>query len=208
MRLLLVRHALADPVGVSFSGRLPRVSLNAAGRAQLGPLLARVERRLGGARLDAVLASPLARAQETAGALARARGLAVTVEMGLLELDVGRWTGRRIDALGDDPAWAPFNSYRSGTRAGGDDEGRGGSDGELQLEAQTRAVAALLARARATPDAVVAAVSHGDIIKAALGHFLGVPIDLQHRLEVSPAGVSEVDLQPWGPRVVTVNDVS
>lgn len=204
MRLLLVRHALVDPVGVSLPGRLPGVSLNAAGRAQLPALVARVGRRLGGAPLGAVIASPLARAQETAGALARAHGLTVAVEPALVEFALGRWTGRTLDSLHDDPEWAPFNSYRGGTPAGGGAP----FGGELQLEVQARAAAALIARARATPDATVAAVSHGDVIKAVLGHFLGVPTDLQQRLEVSPTGVSDLELHPWGPRVLAVNDVS
>ncbi len=199
MRLFLVRHALCDPVGVSLAGRTPGVSLNAAGRAQLGPLVARVARRLDGARLDAVYASPLARTQETAGAVARAHGLPVTTEPALAEIDVGRWTGRTIASLDDDPDWKPFNTYRSGTPAGG---------AELQAAVQARAAGALLARARATPDATVVAVSHGDVLKAVLGHFLGVAIDLQPRIEVSPASVSEVELHPWGPRVLAVNDVS
>ena len=199
MRVLLVRHALCDPVGVSLAGRTPGISLNAAGRAQLGPLVARVARRLAGATLDAVLASPLARAQETGGALARAHAVTVTTEPGLHELDVGRWTGRAIAALGDDPDWAPYNTYRSGTAAGG---------AELAIAVQARAVAALLARARATPEATVAAVSHGDVIRAVLCHALGAPLDLQHRLEVSPGSVSELELWPWGPRVLAINDVS
>ncbi|GJG87490.1 phosphoglycerate mutase [Gemmatimonadetes bacterium T265] len=199
MRVLLVRHALCDPVGVRLAGRVPGVSLNAAGRAQLAPLAARVGRRLAGARLDAVLASPLARAQETAGALARAHDVAVTTEPALNEMDLGRWTGRALDTLDHDPEWKPFNTYRSGTPAGG---------GELQLQVQARAAASLLARARATPDATVAAVTHGDVLKAVLGHLLGVPLDLQHRIEISPASVSEVDLQSWGPRILSINDVS
>ncbi len=199
MRLFLVRHALVDPVGVSLPGRTPGVSLNAAGRAQLAPLGARVARRLAGAPLDAVLASPLARAQETAAAIAGRYGLPVTVEPALHELDLGRWTGRALAGLGDDPDWVPFNTYRSGTPAGG---------GELAAVAQARAVAALLARARATPDAAVAAVSHGDVVRAVLAYVLGVPIDLQLRIEVAPASVSEIELRPWGPRVLALNDVS
>jgi probable phosphoglycerate mutase len=199
VRLLLVRHALCDPVGVSLSGRRPGVSLNAAGRAQLPALAARVARRLGGAPLDAVVASPLARAHETAAAIARARGLAVATEPGLAELDFGEWTGRAIDGLGDDPRWPHFNSYRGGTRPPG---------GELALEAQARAVGAALRLADAHPEGAVVAVSHADVLKAVLGHLLGVPLDLQHRLEIAPASVSEVELAPWGARVLAVNDVA
>lgn len=183
-------------MGVSLAGWLPGVSLNAAGRAQLPGLVARVARRLGGAPLAAVVASPMARAQETAAALARAHGLAVAVEPGLAELDAGDWTGRSFDALGDHPDWAPFNSYRSGTRPPG---------GELALEAQARAVAAVLRLAAAHPaGAAVAAVSHADVVRAVVAHALGVPLDLQHRLPAEPAAVAELEYAPWGARVVAL----
>jgi probable phosphoglycerate mutase len=193
VHLYLVRHALCDPVGRSLSGRTPRVCLNAEGRAQATALAA----RLAGARLTAVHSSPLARALETAATLARPHGLTPTVEPGLAELAFGAWTGRTIDGLHGDPTWTHFNAYRSGTRAPG---------GELALEAQARAVAAVLRLAESHPDARVAVVSHADVLKAVLGHLLGVPLDLQHRLEVAPASVSEVELSPWGARVLAINE--
>ena len=49
-------------------------------------------------------------------------------------------------------------------------------------------------------------VSHSDVLKAVLGHFLGVPTDLQHRLEVAPASVSVLEVHPWGARVERLND--
>jgi probable phosphoglycerate mutase len=131
--------------------------------------------------------------------VARAHGLVVATVPGLVELDFGRWTGRAIDGLHAEPAWGPFNSYRSGTRVPG---------GELALEAQARAVAAALGLAEAHPDTAVAAVSHADVIKAVVGHVLGVPLDLQHRLEVGPASVCEIELAPWGARVLAVNDLA
>ena len=195
MRLFLVRHAMCDPVGRSLSGRRRGVGLNAVGRAQAES----VARRLSRAPLTAVHSSPLARALETAAAVAAPHALTPNVEAGLAELEFGDWTGREIDALRGEEQWTHFNAYRSGTRAPG---------GELALEAQARAAGALLRLAAAHPDGCVAAVSHADVIKAALGHLLGVPIDLQHRLEVAPASVSEAELRPWGARVLAVNDVA
>jgi probable phosphoglycerate mutase len=192
VHLYLVRHATCDPVGHRLAGRAPGVSLNAAGRAQARALAA----HLAGARLDAVASSPLARALETASAIARPHGLVPSVEPGLLELGFGDWTGRAIDGLRGEERWTHFNAYRSGTRAPG---------GELALEAQARAVAAVLRLAAERPDARVAVVSHADVLKAVLGHLLGVPLDLQHRLEIAPASVSEAELHPWGARVLAVN---
>jgi probable phosphoglycerate mutase len=199
VRLLLVRHALCDPVGVSLSGRRPGVSLNAAGRAQLAPLAARVARRLGGAPLGAVVASPLARAQETAGALARAHG-----PRGRRRRRPRRVRLRRVDRPPDRRARRP----RELAALQHVPQRHARPGGELALEAQARAVGAVLRLAAEHPDGCVAAVSHADVIKAVLGHLLGVPLDLQHRLEVAPASVSEAELRPWGARVLAVNDAA
>jgi probable phosphoglycerate mutase len=55
------------------------------------------------------------------------------------------------------------------------------------------------------PSESVALVSHGDIIKAALAYFLGVPLDLFLRIEVDPASISIVALTEAGPRIIRVN---
>jgi probable phosphoglycerate mutase len=184
---------MCDALGRSLSGRTPRVCLNAEGRRQAAALSARLER----VRLTAVHSSPLARALETAATVARPHGLTPAVEPGLAELAFGEWTGRAIDGLRGEPTWTCFNTYRSGTRAPG---------GELAIEAQARAVAAVLRLADENPDARVAVVSHADVLKAVLGHLLGVPLDLQQRLELAPASVSEVELSPGGARVLAINE--
>ena len=185
---------MCDPVGRSLSGRRRGVGLNAVGRAQA----AGVAGRLAQVPLTAVHSSPLARALETAAAVAAPHGLVPCVEPGLAELEFGAWTGREIEGLRGDEQWTHFNAYRSGTRAPG---------GELALEAQSRAVSSVLRLAAAHPDGCVAVVSHADVLKAVLGHLLGVPLDLQHRLELAPASVSEAVLEPWGARVLGVNAV-
>jgi phosphohistidine phosphatase len=68
MRLVLVRHANAAP---GSPDELRPLTPN--GRAQARELV----RQLAGERPDAVLTSPLLRARETAGPIARAAGLAV-----------------------------------------------------------------------------------------------------------------------------------
>ena len=51
----------------------------------------------------------------------------------------------------------------------------------------------------------VAVVSHQDAIKAAIAHYAGIPLDLFHRIEISPASVSVIRLAEWGPQIVTIN---
>src|SRR3989442_650270 len=53
----------------------------------------------------------------------------------------------------------------------------------------------------------VVAVSHGDPIKAAVAHALGVPLDLFQRLVVAPASVSAIAYRREGPIILTVNTV-
>jgi broad specificity phosphatase PhoE len=82
-----------------------RTALNAAGvlRGRLDPPLDDVGRAEAGglgevfAALDlgAVVSSPLRRAVQTATAIARPHGLAVTTEPGLIDRDYGPWAGRR-----------------------------------------------------------------------------------------------------------------
>lgn len=199
MRLLLIRHALCAPVGHALSGRRAGVSLDARGRAQLTPLTARVARRLGTARLDAVYASPMARALETAAAVAAPARLDVTIEPALVEFDFGEWTGQTIAALdaARSDAWTHFNACRSASGAPG---------GEGALAMQARAVGAVRRMAERHADGVVAAVSHSDVCRAIVGHCLGVSLDVQHRIEIAPASVTELELRPWGARLLALND--
>lgn len=193
-RVLLVRHAACAPVGHALAGRASGVDLSDVGREQA----LRLAERLSGSGAVAVYASPLERAMQTAQALASRLGVPLRPIDGLTELDVGAWTGRTIASLdqGGDDEWRRFNAYRSGTRAPG---------GELQLEAQTRAVRALLRLAERHPTDTVLAVSHADVIRTVIGHALGIPIDLQHRVDVAPASVSALELVPWGTLVTVVN---
>ncbi|MBA3892444.1 MAG: histidine phosphatase family protein [Gemmatimonadales bacterium] len=71
-------------------------------------------------------------------------------------------------------------------------------------EVVARAGAELARIASEYPAGLVAAVSHGDVIRALLAHYAGMPLDLMLRLEVAPASVSAVRLAPE-PLVMAVN---
>ncbi len=187
----LVRHASHDLLGKVLVGRGP-VSLNARGRAEA----AAAAETLAGAGLAAMASSPRERALQTADVIAARAGLTVVVEPGLDELDMGDWTGLGFDALAGDPHWQAFNAFRSSAPVPG---------GEPMLAAQARALAAILRLRAAYPDAAVALVSHADVIKAVLMHFLGMPLDAIHRIDVAPASVSVVELFDRDAVVRTLN---
>ena len=191
---LLIRHGETDDHGKALSGRRPGVRLNALGRRQAEQLAA----RLAGEGITAVYSGPLERVRETAAALAGRAGLGVRAAPELDEIDLGEWSGQPFDALAGRDDWRLFNTVRSCTRAPG---------GELMLEVQARAVAFLQRLRGEHPSDAVALVTHSDVIKAVLAYYLGVPLDLAQRLEISPASVSVLALEEWGPRVLCVNSV-
>jgi probable phosphoglycerate mutase len=196
--LLLIRHALCDSVGHSLAGRTPGVHLNATGRAQAAALAERLAR----VPLAGIYSSPLERTRETAEAIAArqagapGRTVAVEVVPELLELDFGDWTGRTLAELDGDERWRAFNRFRSSTRIPG---------GELIVEVQARAVGALERLIQRHPAATVAVVSHGDVLRAMLAYYLGVPLDLMARLTVDPASVSIVRAGHFDAKVQCIN---
>src|SRR5690348_50874 len=104
----LVRHAAHDNVGGFLAGRTPGIRLGADGRAQA----ARLAQRLTRESFEAIYASPLERAEETAAAISAANHVAVERAEALNEVDFGSWSGRTFDDLDRDPAWRRWNEWR------------------------------------------------------------------------------------------------
>jgi probable phosphomutase (TIGR03848 family) len=191
---LLIRHALCDPVGHAIAGRSPGIHLNTEGRKQAEALAA----RFSGATVAALFSSPLERALETAGPLGRVLGLEVQVASGLNEIHFGEWTGKSLAELDSVPAWRDFNSFRSTTRI---------PDGETMAEVLARALVELERLRQAYPGSgtTVALISHGDVLRAMVAYSLGLSLDLLHRIEISPASVSILELESHGPRILLLN---
>lgn len=192
---LLIRHGLTDAVGNQITGRLPGVHLNETGRKQAAELPQRLARW----KISAIYSSPLERAVETANPAAEQMKLPLQQSAALSEVDFGDWSGHTLDDLNQRPEWRQYNTFRSATRA---------PHGELMLEVQTRMVEELMRLASRHPDQFIACFTHADAIRATLCHFLGMPLDLIHRLEIRPASISLVRLMEWGPQILLVNCMS
>jgi broad specificity phosphatase PhoE len=191
--VLLVRHAAHDRLDRVLCGRMPGVTLGEAGCSQAATLA----ERLGCEAVAAVYASPLARARETAELIARRLGLEVQVVDALNEIDLGDWSGRSFEELRGDSHWQRWNTARSLTRPPG---------GETMLEAQVRVVAAVERLCAAHPEESIVVVSHADVIKAALAHYLGLPLDATARFEIAPASISSLVVGAWGAKVLSLNE--
>jgi len=196
--VLLIRHGQNDFVGKhKLAGWLPGVHLNDVGRAQAEAVAASLK----GVKLQAVYASPLERTTETAAPIAQAQGLEVQVLPGLGELKLGKWEGRSLKSLRRLKMWERVQNAPSLARF---------PNGESFAEAQARIVAELdtLINRHTSKKAVIAVVSHSDMIKLAIAHYVGLPLDLFQRLVVDPGSISVLAFHGAHTRLVKLNDAS
>jgi probable phosphoglycerate mutase len=193
--LLLVRHGLTPTTGKLLPGRAAGLHLSDAGRAQAQAV---AERLAVLPKVDAIYASPLERTKETAAPIAKARGLRIRTERGLLDADTGAWTGWELRRAAKRPEWKTVQHHPSGFRF---------PDGESFPEMQARVLSALERLRTAHPGGTVVAVSHADPIKAAAADALGTPLDLFQRIVVSPCSVTAILYGDSWPLALTVNSL-
>jgi probable phosphoglycerate mutase len=198
---MLVRHGSTATTGRELPGRASGLHLSDAGRAQAEAVAARIG-ALGSGNgrkrrsVAAVYSSPLERTRETAAPIADATGRPVQVEDGLLELDIGDWTGLDLKAARKRPEWATIQRYPSGFTFPG---------GESFVDMQARILACVERLRCAHPGEAIVAVSHADPIRAAVAHAMGSHLDLFQRLVISPCSLTTIAYGGDGPMVLTVN---
>lgn len=153
----MVRHGQTVwNVDKRFRGTID-VPLNEKGRRDA----IRVAERLADVGLAAVYTSPLSRAREVADAIADAAGVAGTSDLdGLLNLDYGDWHGLTKEecARRDPDAWRRYRECPQQARCPG---------GEALAAAADRVTAALVDLSQRHPGGIVAAVSHGVMVRLA-----------------------------------------
>lgn len=191
--LLLVRHGQTPTTGQLLPGRTPGLHLSDTGREQA----ARVAQRLTELPVTALYSSPLERTRETAQATADATGLPVIEDHGLLELEVGDWTGQKLSDLSRTPEWRSVQHEPASFTF---------PSGESFQDMLDRMIDALARIRTAHPGGTVVCFSHADPIRAVVAHEMGTPLNKFQRLSVGPCSVSAV-AYPGGhdPVVLTVN---
>jgi probable phosphomutase (TIGR03848 family) len=193
--LLLVRHGLTEMTGPVLAGWTPGVHLNERGRGQAAELAA----RLAPLPLDAIVASPLERCQQTARAVLAGRGgLEVRTDERFGEVRYGDWTGRPLEELAKEELWKVVQAHPSAARFPG---------GEGLAEAQHRAVTAVREwNDRLGPEATYLVCSHGDIIKSIVADALGLHLDQFQRIQADPAALTVVRYTGLRPFLLRLND--
>lgn len=194
--VLLVRHGQNDWVKKRrLAGWTPGIHLNEEGREQVDRLAGRLARL----PIKSIYSSPLERCLETAEAIGASLQLEVTRLPAVGEVRYGKWEGKKVKKVAKKKrSWYAVQHYPSRFRFPG---------GETLREVQSRAVAALEELSAAHKDEMIVVVSHADVIKLILAHYLGVHIDLFQRLVISTASISAVQLSDSAPvHVVRIND--
>ena len=191
--ILLIRHAVTDTTGKLLTGWTKGIHLNGKGRLQAESLVQRLDK----APLRAIYASPLERTLETARPLARAKKLSVIGRPALGDIKPGQWTGKSLKALKRNKQWPVVQHSPSLWRFPG---------GESFPEMQARLVAEVEALRSRHPKDVIACFSHADCIKLLVAHYLGLPLDLFQRLEISPASVTALAIREGSARLLRLND--
>lgn len=177
--ILLVRHGETDwNRSGQIMGERP-VPLNQAGEIQAKQLAALLKNR----PVHALYSSPVARTRQTADILAATLNVAVQTDRGLTEIGVGQWEGRFWKDLTDDIIRLNFYDNPSDARPPG---------GETLREVQARAVAAVeRARADAALDAgPLVFVSHADVVRAILAHYLRFDLQRVRQLRIDHASLT------------------
>ena len=196
MRLFLVRHGETESNRLNLVLGRDDVPLNERGLWQAE----RVGRALAREPLAAVYSSPLRRTLDTARAVAAPHGLAVQIEQGLVEMDIGEADGLTFAEVrsrypGLLEAWASEE---------GPNEPMPG--GERLVDVQERAWAAVQDIAARHADETVVAVAHNFVILSLLVRVLGIRLGQFRRLRHSLAAVSVVDFLPARVLLVRLND--
>jgi len=169
-RLLLVRHASTSATRkAAFPVDEPLDELGRAAAPQLrGALPSGCE----------VLCSPARRCRQTADAA----GLSVRIDDQLDECDFGCWCGVTLRELGEqDP---------DAVRAWMLNPEAAPHGGESLRAFSARVGSWLSAQARA--DGPAAAITHGGVVKAAVVHALGAPLEAFWRIDAAPLSVTEL----------------
>jgi broad specificity phosphatase PhoE len=184
-RLYLIRHGETD---WNRSGRImgtQPVPLNANGRRQVVELAAVLADLHKTQPLAALYTSPLVRTVQTAEILASSCSLSITLDERLREIGVGDWEGRYWRDLDQEPIRSQWYSHPHEARF---------PNGETLGEVQARALPAAAEALDRHPGGAIALISHGDVLRTILAHYLGAGLEPMRRLRFDHASLTALHL--------------
>lgn len=197
---LLIRHgATANNVcrPVKLQGCGSDLPLSAEGFQQAEE----TGRCLAAAGLNAVYASPLLRAQQTAQAIALPHALVVQTIEALTEVDVGQWEGRTWNEV--EQTWP--DDHRRYMEDPGTTPYLGG---ESFQQVYDRAEPALRQILQTHQGQILAVVTHNVVNRVLLAPLLGLPLKLARGIHLDNCGICVVRYRAGAAKLITINSVT
>ncbi|MDB5108475.1 MAG: putative Alpha-ribazole phosphatase cobC [Candidatus Binatus sp.] len=158
------------------------IELDEHGRAQ-------VESAIPFARMiapEVIVSSPLIRARQSAEIIASGLGgIPIIEDPQISEVQYGRWEGKVYDDLVNDEDYARYREHPLDTPTPG---------GETMHEVQARGVNAVRRAIENNPGKRILFVSHGDIIRTVICHFMGLGLGHFRRIRVDNATFSGIQI--------------
>lgn len=192
LEILLVRHGQTDwNVGRKVMGRQP-IPINAVGVAQLAAVAA----WLAPVPIDAIVAGSALRTQQSAAIIASPRQLHVSTDDAFVEIDYGHWINKSFEEVEPTKEFHQYLHQPSGFTIPG---------GEEMHAMRDRAIAGIDRICAGHTTGRVVAVSHADVIKTIVVHYLGIPLNDWQRLCIDNSSISILRVQPGRVRVAAVN---
>ncbi len=187
IELLFLRHAHSEANEREIlAGRVEPIRLSKKGREQSLQL----QDYLADFNPDQIYSSPLLRCQETIKRAFPAWQEKLVLDERIIEMDYGKWSGKKLKKLSKEPLWATISSTPIEVTF---------PKGEAFLTAQQRIKEFIEEITSATQVAKkVIVVSHGDIIRIAINQILGRDFNEFQNLRITPASRSLFYFYPEG----------
>jgi probable phosphoglycerate mutase len=200
MQVVLIRHAHSETNAKGIlSGRISGVHLSPTGKKQAQEL----SLRLGAIKVSQLRISPLERCNETISpwwenfGVKNNPGVELCEDRDLIEVDYGKWSGKKLALLSKNKLWKTVQNNPSGMYF---------PSGEGLAQMQERAMRAVHGAIDSKRKGATVFVSHGDVIKSIVASALGMHLDGFQRIVIDPASVSVIDFSGSNPRVILLND--
>jgi broad specificity phosphatase PhoE len=145
-----------------------------------------------------VYSSPLKRARQTAHLIAEPLGLPVEIEPGIVEADVGWWTGLSWPEI--ERRWP--EQYRAFHE---DPEHHGYPGGDNLAQVRDRALGIIEKLVQRHPGETLLVVSHGVVNRVLLAHWTGTPLRHARRIPQENTAFNLVEFVAGVAKVVVMN---
>ena len=190
--IYLLRHAqsVANTKGI-LAGQDDSVELSKAGFKQAEALIS----YLSAIKFSKVYSSPLTRCIQTiAPFMEKNPKIDFQVDNRVIEMNYGKWSGRKLAVLSKDPKWKNVQNNPAGFTF---------PQGE-SFKSMRKRVDLALADLK-TKKGPILVVTHGDIIKMAITSSLGLPINRFQSFVVEPASLTIINLEKSGTTILQSN---